>query len=102
MSELRQPQFYDETSQDKEQSIPVLVGPNLEAHNFSSMEELESSISGEDIERALGLAGAWSDLQPIRKVPKHALSGCISLSNDFPDRLLGISEDELFKKLDKE
>ena len=27
-------------------------------------------------------------LQPIRKVPKHALSGCISLSNDFPDRLL--------------
>ncbi len=30
------------------------------------------------------------DLQPIRKVPKHALSGCISLSNDFPDRLLGV------------
>ncbi len=27
-------------------------------------------------------------LQPIRKVPKHALIGYISLSNDFPDRLL--------------
>jgi len=27
-------------------------------------------------------------LQPIRKVPKHALGGCISLSDDFPDSLL--------------
>ncbi len=30
-------------------------------------------------------------LQPIRKVPKHALSGCLSLSDDFPDRLLRVT-----------
>jgi len=30
-------------------------------------------------------------LQPIRKVPKHALSGCISLSDDFPDSLLALA-----------
>jgi len=75
MSELRQPQFYNETGQDKEKNIPVLVGPNLEAHNFSSMEDLEAFIPDEDIKKALGLAGAWSDL--------------------------GISEDELFKRLER-
>jgi len=39
------------------------------------MEELESFIPDEDIKKALGLAGAWSDL--------------------------GISEDELFKRLER-
>jgi len=31
-----------------------------------------------------------STLQPIRKVPEYALRGCISLPDDFPDRLLAI------------
>jgi len=75
MSELRQPQFDNETGQVNEKSVPVLVGPNLEAHNFSSLEELESSISDEDVEKVLELAGAWSDLN--------------------------IGEDELFKRLKK-
>lgn len=73
MSELRQPQFGNETGRIKEKSVPVLVGPNLETRNFSSLEELESSISDEDIEKGLELAGAWSDLN--------------------------IGEDELFKRL---
>jgi len=34
-----------------------------------------------------GVVGG-TGLQPIRKVPEYALRGCISLPDDFPDRLL--------------
>jgi len=63
MSELRQPQFHNEIGQDNEKSIPVLVGPNLEAHNFSSMEDLEAFIPDEDIKKALmRWPDSWADV----------------------------------------
>ena len=40
----------------------------------------------EKLRRFYAARGAL-DLQPIRKVPEYALRGCISLPDDFPDRL---------------
>ncbi len=57
--------------------------PKKKVRRVTVEDALAGSMDDVTIQHEIG-----TSLQPIRKVPKHARSGCISLSDDFPDRLL--------------
>jgi hypothetical protein len=78
----------DVDDEDGVLTMHVMLGVERDAQGLTVSTGLESVVA---VPHALAFTTAlrtYVALQPIRKVPKHTLSGCISRSDDFPDSLL--------------